>query len=255
MSFTRPFLALSALGFLGTLLESLALMASPKAVSGLTDVQESPSFFSPWFGATSLILLCMIAVGVALAEQTGLVSLMLRRLRGELHSVHPQNWRRTIDLAAIVGALSYGINLVLWRYLPGAYDTILLHQQELTPYETPWLETALSLHAGVSTELALRFGGVTLVLWLGMILLRGQRPPALIWAAVLMPSLCSSAISMAQTGAISLPVVFHHATGIALGCFHGWLYVSRTLEHAILAHVIVNAMSIGLGFLLTILVS
>ncbi len=107
------------------------------------------------------------------------------------------------------------------------------------------------LYGGITEELLVRWGVMTLLLWLGWrVLQRGQGQPGrvLVAVAVLLSALLFALghlpAAQALAGALTVPVVVFVLVGnTAFGLVAGWLYVRHGLEAAILAHVLAHLLS------------
>ena len=107
------------------------------------------------------------------------------------------------------------------------------------------------LYGGVTEELLVRWGVMTLVLWLGWRVLqrgRGQPGKGLVAVAVLLSALLFALghlpAAQALAGALTAPVVVFVLVGnTAFGLVAGWLYARHGLEAAIIAHVLAHLLS------------
>jgi len=238
MTFLRPLLVFGGLGLLGIL--SLIPSLGP-AIEHIQHLPGTPPLSDRALAAIlllqpSLLLFAAVAVGIALAERTGLVSLLLRRSRGQALRADGGGWGQALFLAALAAAVAAAADLVLRRLSPASFTGI----PRLDDVTLPGRVMAL-LYGGVAEELMIRFGLMTLLLWLGMKLLRGRRPPWLVWLAIVLASLAFAAghlpalVGMTQPDTVLILRIV--ALNGALGLLYGWLYASRTLEHAMLAHM------------------
>lgn len=107
------------------------------------------------------------------------------------------------------------------------------------------------LYGGITEELLVRWGVMTLLLWLGWrVVQRGQGQPGkgLVAGAVLLSALLFALghlpAAQALAGALTVPVVVFVLVGnTAFGLVAGWLYARHGLEAAILAHVLAHLLS------------
>ncbi|MGO4570626.1 CPBP family glutamic-type intramembrane protease [Microvirga sp. 2TAF3] len=236
-TFAKPFLAFGALGLLGVL--SLIPSLAP-AIAQLRRLPEAPALSETALMALlllqpSALTLIAVAGGVALAERAGLTSLILKRLRGEVLPPAKGRWASTLSLAAIGGILAAAIDLILRKLFPASFTGL----PRLDEVSTAGRLTAL-LYGGITEELLMRFGLMTLLLRLGMRLTGGRRPVVLVWTAITLAALAFAAGHLpALMGAVSADgVLILRTLGLngALGLLYGWLYAHRSLEHAMLAH-------------------
>ncbi|MBJ6127951.1 CPBP family glutamic-type intramembrane protease [Microvirga splendida] len=236
--FLRPFLALAGLGLLGILSLIPLIEGSIEQASRLPGAPPLPDavFALLILGQPTLLLLAAVALGVALAEKAGLTSLILRRLRGEAIGQGADGWGRTLLLAFAFAAAVAAADLVLRGMFPASL-TALPRLDDVTP-----AGRMLALfYGGITEELMMRFGLMTLLLWLGLLLTGGRGRPVLVWFAI---GLTAFAFAAGHLGAVAGMQQMDNQVLIArilvlngvLGLLFGWLYASRSLEHAMLAH-------------------
>ena len=107
------------------------------------------------------------------------------------------------------------------------------------------------LYGGITEELLVRWGVMTLVLWAGWrVLQRGQGRPAnaLVAAAVLSSAMLFALghlpAAQAMAGELTAPVVAFVLVGNAVfGLVAGWLFARHGLEAAIIAHMLAHLLS------------
>lgn len=242
MRFLRPFLGLSALGLLGvlSLVPSLGTAIEqvrhlPEALPVSDAVLAAILLVQP-----TILLLAAVAIGVALAERVGLVSILLRRCRGKAAPEAAGGWLLALLLAVVAGTIAAAADLVLRGLSPGSFANI--------PHldDAPLAGRAMALlYGGVTEELMIRFGLMTLLVWLGTLALRGRRPRWLVRAAILLTALAFAAGHLPALMSLGHPdevlVLRTLALNTGLGLVYGWLYASRSLEHAMLAHMATHA--------------
>ena len=190
---------------------------------------------------TAVLLGLCVALGVALAPRVGLAAPAVSAwLQGQ--PVAPVLRRQWIPglLGGLAGAVwLWGLSLV-------APD--VLRPSDPAGAATLWVKL---LYGGLTEELMVRWGVMSLLLWLGWRLAqRGHGAPgsgvtamavvgsALLFALGHLPA--AQGISGALTPSV---VVFVLVGNTAFGLVAGWLYARRGLEAAILAHVLTHALS------------
>ena len=107
------------------------------------------------------------------------------------------------------------------------------------------------LYGGITEELLVRWGLMTLLLWVGWrVVQRGQGPPgkALVAVAVLFSAVLFALghlpAAQAMAGLLTLPVVAFVLVGnTVFGLVTGWLYARHGLEAAMLAHILAHLLS------------
>ena len=247
------FLVLSGLGLVGVLALVPVLGPALDQVRRLPDAPALPdsALIALLLLQPSLLLLASVGVGVALAERAGLTSLVLRRCLGKAPSGDSGGWLTALALAALAGGAAAAADLVLRGLFPASFAGIP-RLDEVTPGQRA---TAL-LYGGVTEELIMRFGLMTLLVWLGARWF-GRRPPWLVWAAISIAGLAFAAghlPALAGTGRPDAVLVLRTlGLNAALGLLYGWLYAARSLEHAMLAHAATHVMFwVATPFLVTL---
>ncbi|MFN7857585.1 MAG: CPBP family intramembrane glutamic endopeptidase [Acidovorax sp.] len=192
---------------------------------------------------TAVMLALAVAVGVALGPRVGLAAPVLSAL---LAGERPPGPARRWLLAG------------LWGGAAGAAWMLML--SKLVPEALRGANAASDagavlvklLYGGITEELFVRWGLMTLLLWLAWrVVQRGTGVPrtlpvmlavgasAVIFAVGHLPA------AQAMAGELTLPVVAFVLVGhTALGLLAGWLFARRGLEAAITAHVLAHAVSI-----------
>jgi len=108
----------------------------------------------------------------------------------------------------------------------------------------PWQGALASYSAGVTEEVMFRLFGVTLLAWLGSLVFRdseGRPKPAVLWIAIILVAVLFGLAHLPLAISVGLPltplaitrtVVLNSIGGVVLG----WLYWTRGLESAMVAH-------------------
>jgi len=196
----------------------------------------------------ALLLAVAVTVGTLLAHRVGLRSLVAERVRqgtdawpGSRQAVWPQ-LRPHIPLAFVAGLiLAVVIAGLDWLINPFAnveFSSIPLAETN------PVAQLVLGLlYGGITEELLLRWGFMSLLVWLGWrIMQRGQGTPrpALVWTAIILAALLfgiGHLPAMASLVALTPLIIFRTVLLNALGgLLFGWLFWRRSLEVAMVAH-------------------
>ncbi len=261
LRFGKTFLALFGLGFIGVL-SLIPLIISqvealpPELLSQPLPVIVLLSLINP------LILLALsVAIGTLLAHRIGLRSLIAEKVRTGA-AIWP-HLRPQLVTAIMVGLIFSVAVLGLDALLDPFAGTELANT---TPNgETPTLGSLLQqlvlgvLYGGITEELLLRWGVMTLLAWLGWRLLQrgpGAPHPALIWTAIVLAALLfglGHLPAMASLVALTPLIIFRTVLLNALGgLIFGWLYWRRSLEVAMVAHAAghVGFFLVNLGLLI-----
>jgi len=238
--FGKTFLALFALGIPGV------LSLIPTIVSQLAALPpELATMPAPVMGALSLInpliLLALgVAIGTLLAHRAGLRSLVAEKVRAGtaiwpgLRPYVPWAFVAGLSFAVVVRGLDALMNPFAGTALAGQSNagTNIFAQLLLGLF-----------YGGIVEELLLRWGVMTLLVWLGWrVAQRGQGAPrpAVVWAAIVLAAVLFGLGHLpALAGMVTLTplIVFRTVLLNALGgLLFGWLFWRRNLETAMVAH-------------------
>lgn len=253
--FLRGVAAMFVLGLPGVAAVGLfaaARLHNPPSLAGL------PSGALAVFAALQplLVLLVAVALGVALAPLVGLRS-------------HALAW--ALDRNPVWRPLASELPLAVAVGAVGAFATAAL-DAAFSPYVSAFLDSSGGptaravlasvpvrlLYGGVTEELLLRFGFMTLVAWVAWRLVEGEGTPSdvLMWGAVVISAVLFGVghLPAAATLAPLTPAVVARTVllNAALGVGFGWLYWRRSLEAAMVAHATVHVVSVCFS-LLTVL--
>jgi membrane protease YdiL (CAAX protease family) len=254
--FGKVFLALFALGLPGVLSLIPTIMTQldmlpPEMVDMPTAVVVPLLLLNP------LILLAIsVAIGVPLAHRVGLRSLVAEKVRHGA-AIWP-DLRPHIPLAFAAGIVFLLVTVGLdWIIDPFANAEFIAEM----PDEGDIFSRLLLgvFYGGIVEELMLRWGFMTLLVWLGWRLFqRGQGlpKPALVWTAIVLaallfgighlPGLASLVI---LTPILVIRTVLLNALG---GLIFGWLFWRYNLETAMVSHAAfhIGLFVVNLGILL-----
>lgn len=189
----------------------------------------------------TLLVAGAVAIGAALAPRLGLRSHIVEKTVANRPLLPAL--RAELPLAATLGAIGYGVIVILDRLfrplLGEAAQALSMSNQHAT---ISGVLGAL-LYGGITEELLLRWGMMTLLVWIGWRVVQrseGLPRPALVWSAIVLAAVLFGLGHLPATAGIvplTLPVVARAVllNGI-LGVVFGWLYWRRSLESAMLAH-------------------
>lgn len=211
-----------------------------------------------------LMLLLMAALGAALAHRAGLRSVWLQRVAGAGTDPAASARLRTQLLRAALAGLAlavllYGADRLLLPRL-GAPGAALLAQQAAAGEAAALTALALGLlYGGLTEEVMLRRGVMSLVVWLvAALLARWRRAPAhgaavasagplAAWVGIVAAAFLFAAGHLPALALATelTPALLARTLGLNLlaGVLYGWLFWRHHLESAIVAHA-----STHLGF-------
>lgn len=255
--FFKPFLALFSLGLIGVL--TLVFFTLPQ----LDQIRELQPELAELPAALLVLIILLqpaillfvgVAVGCLLAPRTGIVSFVYEKAAfgtPVLPRLKPQ-----FQTAMIIGLVFAVVVMVLDRaFLP-------FLGEEFRAIEAGKINLIAQLvmgmlYGGITEELLLRWGFMTLLVWLGWLLLRrsGANPPGgVVWTAILLSAIVfaighlpAMALMVPLTAIIIVRTVLLNAIG---GVVFGWLYWRYSLEAAMVAHAFTHV-----GFFIIRLIS
>ena len=203
---------------------------------------------------TTVLLSIAVLVGVALAHRVGLSSPAAEALAGGgnlVAALKPQ------IVPGLIGGLAGGTAIILawllWKpSLPPTFVTRAEQLNRSLPFPTRLL------YGGITEELLLRWGVMTLLVWSAWRLLqKGKGKPRTVWFvnAIIISSVVFGLghLPLVRAVAVSFTVAIVGYIVVAnslFGFIAGYLYWKRGLEAAIIAHmlthvVIITAMYLG----------
>ncbi len=241
--FWKPFLVLSAIGLIGVL--SLLWQLLPQLDQTLAMLPEEPELPVSLLVILSLLqsailVLVAVAIGCLTAPRVGLVSLLYEKSAygAEVLTRFKKQLTRAVVIGLLFALFAVVFDLIVMPFAGSAISNIDAGDSSLLGQ----LGLGL-LYGGITEELLLRWGIMSLLVWLGWKIFNrsaGKPAPALIWtcniiAAVLfglghLPALAAIA---PLTTVLVLRTVFLNAIG---GVAFGWLFWRHSLEAAMTAH-------------------
>ncbi|HBZ42939.1 MAG TPA: hypothetical protein DEO85_02550 [Maritimibacter sp.] len=244
MKFWQPYLAWSAFGLIGVVFAAfsveLELISSTPGMENLSPVVlRFIAGIQP-----AILVLIATALGVHLADEVGFRSWLTSRSRGA-----PIAFPK--PLLPLAGGLVLGVtaamaDTVFFRIIDGVGPIAI----------QPGLVERLTAltYGGISEELIMRYGLLSLLVWMPMKLMGRTRPGAItVWTMIVLVALLFGAAhlpAMAQLTTLTVPIVIRTiALNAVLAMFLGWLLWRRGLEASIMAHVAFHP-GLWLGLLL-----
>lgn len=238
----RAALALIALGLPGI----AALYLVLPSVAGVP---------APLMVLNPLLLLVLLAfVGAWAAPRAQLVSRVAARASGLDISRLPPGWLAALAIgvgAGIVIALADHATRAFWQPVPFSPPSLV----------ESWNATATivgMLYGGVVEEILMRWGLMSLIVLVAWKIFARHAPappPAAIWTGIVLAALIFAAghlpVLMATGAEIAAPLLIRTlAWNALLGLLFGWLYATRDLESAMLAHAGFHLGLVPLGLLI-----
>jgi membrane protease YdiL (CAAX protease family) len=238
--FGRVFLALFALGLPGvvalipTVIDQLDLLP-PALVDMPAPVAVALALLNP-----IILLAIALAIGTLLAHRVGLRSLVAEKVRSG-HAIWPE-LRPHIPMAFLAGVIFLIVVIGLDALVDPFAGTELAAETAIEINPIAQLLVGV-FYGGVVEELLLRWGVMSLLVWIGWRLLQrgqGKPRPALVWTAIVLAALLfgighlpALAALVTLTPVVVIRTVLLNALG---GLVFGWLFWRHSLEVAMVAH-------------------
>jgi len=242
-------LALFILGFLGVL--TLLTATLPLPLNNLPEqLAQLPPFIIKLLILINptILLLIAVTVGTVLYDK---VNLTVPTISSLLRIKHPQT--------SFIQQLKYGVSLGL---LAGIFIMLIAFIfKQVIPEEFKILENKIEFtllarfgYGGIVEELLLRFGFMTLVVWITSKLTR-RLNDITYWIGIILPAILFAVAHF--------PIVFasvSHPSFLLLtyilidnfigGLIFGWLYWKKGLEAACIAHIFTHVAMVSIGLFL-----
>lgn len=241
-SFWKRWIPLFALGSVGVV--SVVPVVAPMITEQLQKLPSAPALPTPAIIALSMIqpivlLGISVASGVALAPRLGFRSHIAEQVTTKTPALPAVRSQAPLAVAAGVatGLTIAGLDQLIRPWMPEALTSV-----GQAPFQLKALLAGM-LYGGITEELLMRWGLMTLLAWLGWkVFQRKELPvhPMVVWAAIGASALlfgighlpAVSAVAPLTTAVIGRTIVLNGVGGIVFG----WLYWRRSLEAAMIAH-------------------
>ncbi|MFC4550595.1 MULTISPECIES: CPBP family intramembrane glutamic endopeptidase [Halorussus] len=258
-SFVKRFAALFALGMLGVLAVGISTATGEGGVPGLPEV-SGPALAALVMIQPAILLAISVGVGLALAPRVGLRSHVDERVRGGppvLGALRPE-----VTTAAAVGAAAYLAVVALdVAFAPLVAEDLAAVTPTPQTTTLAGLLSSLSvrlLYGGITEELLLRWGLLTLFAWVVHSVrsrVAGERRATLAsstaWVAIVASAVLFGVGHLPALATVVEPtpalVVRTVGLNAVAGVGFGWLYWRRSLEAAMVAHMAFHVALVGVS--------
>lgn len=242
-SFVKKFAPLFVAGSIGVL--STIPYARQQVASLAGDAASPAALVAAGLLQATVMVAGAVAVGLALAPRLGLRSLLVERAE-EGTPVLP-TLRRQAPIAATMGVLGFALiviaDQIFGRFMPPVKESAARIVETLSHTSVSSVLMSL-LYGGITEEILLRWGVMTLLAWLGWRLFqRGTGTPrgTIMWGAIILAAVLFGIghLPAASTifGLTPVVIVRTIVANAVFGIIAGWLYWRHSLEAAMLAHM------------------
>jgi len=206
------------------------------------------------FAVQILLYGVLILAGMLLGRRIGLGAPVLEKLAA---GDRPEGVSKSFLRSILVG-LGAGLLMILadvYLFAPLVKDQIQALGETVNP--PAWQGFLASFYGGIVEEILTRFFLLTLLAWLGSLILRpkeGKTSPIVMWISILISGLIFGLAhlpTLVEMG-IALTPIFIIRTLVlnAVGLYYGWLFWKRGLGYAMAAHFATDLAVHVLGALL-----
>jgi membrane protease YdiL (CAAX protease family) len=234
-------LIIFGLGLIGVLsMLTMEVSLQPEAeevLKNLTPIQKKLLIL----GNPTIMLMISVIIGTVLFKKVNLKAPIIERIVGFEHRVNYSSMLKFGILGGIISGIL--LSLVGLLFNPILPDEFL----ELGDSLKPTLAARL-LYGGLTEEILMRFGLMTLIVWIASKLFRGTKP-IVYWAGIIIASLLFAlghfpiafqAVDNPSTGLLTYILIGNTIGGLIFG----WLYWRKGLESAFLAHIFAHIIMI-----------
>ncbi|PDW03988.1 CPBP family intramembrane glutamic endopeptidase [Candidatus Viridilinea mediisalina] len=254
--FAKTFVALLGLGLLGVLTLIPFIFDQVDVLPPELTELPTPVLIAVLLLNPLILLAIAVAVGTLLAHRVGLRSLVAERVRSG--TVIWPNLRPHIPMAFVTGLVLMLIITGLDQLMDPFANAELIG--ELPTADNPLMQLVMGvLYGGITEELLLRWGFMSLLVWMGWrVFQRGTGVPhaALVWTAIIVAAIAFGVGHLPAMASIvvltPLIIVRTILLNALAGIYFGWLFWRYNLETAMVSHASfhVGMFVISLGVLL-----
>ncbi|MEL6136703.1 MAG: CPBP family intramembrane glutamic endopeptidase [Cyanobacteria bacterium J06628_6] len=225
----------------------LSLLLVPLPLPEL--LPAAPAFYRPLMLLQPLVLLTVMTwVGTTLASKVGFDVPLIRAIYegGKIGEVVRSQLIPAATVTLVVFMTLLGIQGLAEPHLPTAYLEVNKSAETLLPPVTRFL------YGGITEEILMRWGLMTLLVWLPWKFLQksnGRVKAGIVWGAIAITALLFGIghlpllfelVPQASTFLVTYIIGLNALVGIAAG----WLYWKRGLEAAIMAHMLFHLLGL-----------
>lgn len=240
--FWKQFLLLFGIGFFGVV--ALAPVSAEAIAKELSRLPEAPQIPLPLLAVISLIqptilLAIAVVIGIPLSARLELCSYLTLKTNNE--QLFRQRILSDLKLAVVLGLVTSALAIVLDLSTQAWIPELKALEQGMPG--TPIYTIAGILYGGITEELIMRWGVMSLIAWIIWRLFqkgKGKPQAIVMWSAIFLSAILFGLGHLPITAALITltPIIVARAlilNGIAAVVF-GWLYWKRSIETAMMAH-------------------
>jgi hypothetical protein len=241
--------AVAALGLAGVAGLGATLLLSPAALPSVPGLSPTALVVLSLVQPTVLVVVAAL-LGAALAPAVGLRSRVAARAAGDrLDGSLADDARAAVPVGLAVGVVLVKFDFLYWMTVGGPDPTPAVLSGVLATVPLRFL------YGGLAEEVLLRWGLMTLFVWVGWRLTGRPETPSdgVAWAGIALAALLFGVghLPALATTAPLTPLLVIRTVGLnaAAGLLYGWLYLRIGLEAAMLGHAATHVALLGAALL------
>lgn len=192
----------------------------------------------------TILLLAGVALGTLMHQKAGLSLPVIKSWVGFESQF---SWKTILSSGILGGVLAgVGISLASMIFIPFLPMEFIQINEEFEP--GIWVKL---LYGGITEEILVRFGLMTLLVFLGRSIFKNAGQP-IMWTAIIISAIAFGfghlPLVFTMLGTITPMLFFYIILGNTLGgIIFGWLYWKKGLESAMIAHMVTHLVMILLA--------
>ncbi|MCO8244343.1 CPBP family intramembrane glutamic endopeptidase [Haladaptatus sp. AB643] len=257
-SFVKGVVTMFVLGLPGVVVVGVSLLGSLRSLPQFAGA-STPALFLLIVTQPLLLLALSCLVGTALAPRTRLKSHVLYRIVGRTQPpvLFGEELPAAIGVGVGVAVIAIALDGLFTVLVPGLSPLVVRPMGDPTVFSV--LETVSNrfLYGGITEELFLRYGFMTLVVWGCWKLAGGKRPSSrVMWTAIGISALVfglGHLLAMVAFSSVAPALLVQIVlTNAVIGVGLGWLYWGESLESAMVGHISFGVVVMVVSLLLSL---
>ncbi len=257
-SFVKGVVAMFVLGLPGVAVVGVSLLGQLRTLPQFAGTSTPTLFF---LVVTQPLLLLALAclIGTALAPRVRLNSHVLYRLVGKTQPpvLFGEELPAAVGIGFGVAIVAIALDGLFTLLVPGLSPLVAARMNDLTTLSVLETISVRFLYGGITEELLLRYGFMTLVVWGCWKFAGGKRPSSrVMWTGIGLSALvfglghlpAVAAFSFVTPALLVQVVLLNTIVGVGLG----WLYWQESLESAMLGHVTFHVVVVAVSLVLSL---
>ncbi len=254
-SFFKGATAAFALGLPGIVAVGVSAIGDLRQIPELADLPATALFLVAVMQPLVLLAIGCL-VGTALASRVKLHSHLLARVTGRVQppALFAEELPIAIGVGGAVGVVVIALDFAFSPFLPTELSMVAAGANS-SVFDVLASVPVRFLYGGVTEELVMRYGLMTVLAWAGWKVVGGNRPSnRVMWAAIALSAVVFGLghLPAASVATSLTPVVVARTMllNTIAGIGFGWLYWRQSLESAMVGHVTFHVVAVAVSLVL-----